>query len=328
MIKYKIEDKKGNSYNITKHDLKKFCQSRGIRQDVIHKTKPSYKGTYSKKGKEREYKEWYKGYRIISESNDELDFEDDILPNREEIGLTLAEEREENILHKENKLARDKSNNILIIPDLHAPFILEGYLKFCKDIYDKYKCEYVVFLGDIIDNHFTSFHDIDPDGYGAGKELKLAKKQIKEFYETFPNACVCEGNHDKIANRKLFKSGVSKRWIKTIGEVLNTPKWEYADSWIINKVKYSHGIGGQATKKRDDQHMSQVQGHYHGQTYLDFKVNPLGIKTFAMQLGVGCDQKQYAFNYAKDFGVFQVNVGVLLDKGRLPIIEHMDQTNQ
>ena len=49
------------------------------------------------------------------------------------------------------------NKNILVIGDLHAPFIREGYLEFCKEIYLKYQCTDVVFIGDILDSHFSSF---------------------------------------------------------------------------------------------------------------------------------------------------------------------------
>ena len=58
-------------------------------------------------------------------------------------------------------------NNILVVGDLHEPFTRKGYLEFCKSIYYKYNCNEVVFIGDIIDNHYSSFHDTDPDGRSA-----------------------------------------------------------------------------------------------------------------------------------------------------------------
>lgn len=84
----------------------------------------------------------------------------------------------------------------LIIGDLHEPFTLEGYLDFCKSIYDEYNCNSVIFIGDIIDNHFSSFHESDPDGLGAMEELNRAKANIKKWHSVFPNAKVCVGNHD------------------------------------------------------------------------------------------------------------------------------------
>jgi UDP-N-acetylmuramyl pentapeptide synthase len=47
---------------------------------------------------------------------------------------------------------------VLVIGDLHEPFCLDGYLNHCTNTYKKYKCDTVVFIGDIIDSHFSSFH--------------------------------------------------------------------------------------------------------------------------------------------------------------------------
>ncbi len=63
------------------------------------------------------------------------------------------------------------NNNKLIIGDLHAPFIKEGYLEHCQHIYEKHQCTEVIFIGDLIDNHYSSYHESDPDGMGAGQEL-------------------------------------------------------------------------------------------------------------------------------------------------------------
>ncbi len=45
---------------------------------------------------------------------------------------------------------------ILVIGDLHEPFCLDSYLQHCKDVYAKYNCNRVVFIGDVIDNHYSS----------------------------------------------------------------------------------------------------------------------------------------------------------------------------
>ena len=105
-----------------------------------------------------------------------------------------------------------KSNNVLVIGDLHAPFIKKGYLEHCKKIYKKYKCNKVVFIGDIIDNHYSSFHDTDPDGFSAGQELDRAIAMVQKWYKAFPKAFVCIGNHDAIICRKAFSAGMSNRW--------------------------------------------------------------------------------------------------------------------
>ena len=65
---------------------------------------------------------------------------------------------------------------ILVIGDLHEPFCLDAYLKHCKETYQNYNCTQVVFIGDVIDNHYSSYHDTDPDGLGGGDELSFAIK--------------------------------------------------------------------------------------------------------------------------------------------------------
>jgi len=73
-------------------------------------------------------------------------------------------------------------DNILIIGDLHSPFTLPKYLDFCKEQQRKYNCGKVIFIGDIIDNHYSSYHESDPDGMSAGDELDKAIEQVQQYY--------------------------------------------------------------------------------------------------------------------------------------------------
>jgi len=99
-----------------------------------------------------------------------------------------------------------RERRILVIGDIHAPFTLKGYLDFCKDMYARHNCNQVIFIGDIIDNHYASFHATDPDGMGGGDELSLAINHVKKWKKAFPVADVCIGNHDRIIMRKAFDS--------------------------------------------------------------------------------------------------------------------------
>ena len=74
---------------------------------------------------------------------------------------------------KGNKLKAFKNitkdeTRVLVIGDLHEPFCLDSYLKHCKDVYSKYNCNRVVFIGDVIDNHYSSYHETNADGMGGG----------------------------------------------------------------------------------------------------------------------------------------------------------------
>ena len=84
--------------------------------------------------------------------------------------------------------------NVLVIGDLHEPFCLDEYLDFCVDTYRKYACNQVIFIGDIIDNHYSSYHETDPDGLSGGDELNLAIERIARWKHAFPEAIVIIGN--------------------------------------------------------------------------------------------------------------------------------------
>lgn len=241
---------------------------------------------------------------------------------KKEVGYRprLSKEEQELVANfRSNKEVR----NVLIIGDLHAPFILDGYLEFCKSIHDKYQCTDIVFIGDILDAHFSSYHEIDPDGHSAGEELRLAKNQIANWYKEFPKAKVCLGNHDIIPNRKAMTSGVSKTWIKPISEVLETPNWEYAEDFIINDVLYTHGTGRKARQRAKNDLISVCQGHYHSESYIEHFVG-MNYKIFALQIGCGIDKNSYAMAYGKHFNKPHINCAVVLDNGKLPILEYMD----
>lgn len=71
------------------------------------------------------------------------------------------------------KMRETEARNILVVGDLHEPFCLDSYLEFCIEKYYQYNCTEVVFIGDIIDNHYSSYHESSADGLGGLAELDL-----------------------------------------------------------------------------------------------------------------------------------------------------------
>lgn len=218
-----------------------------------------------------------------------------------------------------NRIVKNEitNKNVLVIGDLHLPFSLDGYLEHCISVYKEYKCNEVVFIGDLIDNHASSYHETDPDGLNAGQELKKAIKQVKQWYEAFPKATVIIGNHDRIIMRKAYSSGLSKMWIKDYAEVLGVPNWKFAESVEIDNVLYIHGEGGTARNRVKADLQSIVQGHLHTQCYTEWYVGAK-FKIFGMQVGCGIDHKSYAMAYAKEHKKPAIACGVIL-KGKTPI---------
>ena len=209
-------------------------------------------------------------------------------------------------------------DNILVIGDLHAPFTLPNYLKFCREQQELYNCGTVVFIGDIIDNHYSSYHESDPDGYSAGDELDRAIDMIKDWYRTFPKATVIIGNHDRLVYRKAFTAGVSKRWIRDYKDVLNTDGWDFRENIVLFNIDFNHGEGGTAKNRMKTQLRSQAQGHLHSELYVEYAVGANFI-VFGMQVGCGIDSKSYAMAYGRNYKKQAIGCGVVLNKGTLPI---------
>ena len=203
-----------------------------------------------------------------------------------------------------------QERRILVVGDIHAPFELKEYLQFCKDTYANYNCNQVIFIGDIVDNHASSFHISDPDGMGGGDELDLAIERIKDWAIAFPVADVMIGNHDRIIMRKAFDGQIPARWIKDYNDVLGT-NWSWRESVVYDNVLYEHGEGGQALTKAKNNMMSSVCGHTHTEAYVKWLVGK-NFKVFAMQVGCGVDSKTYAAAYAKNFKKQAIGCGVIL----------------
>jgi len=229
------------------------------------------------------------------------------------------QEEEMLIQYRKNKPTR----NVLIIGDLHLPFTKKGYFEHCVEIKNKYNCNEFVFIGDIIDNHYSSFHDSDPDGMGAGQEFNEAVEDLAKWYKEFPIAKVCLGNHDNIPQRRAFNAGLSRHWTKSIKEAFHLDDWEFADSFIIDDVLYQHGLGGKSQQRSKRELISTVQGHYHTDMYVHYTVGKNYI-IFGMQVGCGVDQDSYAMAYGKYFPRPAIGCGVVLNNGTLPIVEPMN----
>ena len=203
-----------------------------------------------------------------------------------------------------------KERRILVVGDIHAPFCLDGYLEFCEDVYAKYNLNQVVFIGDILDNHYASYHETDPNGMSGGTELDHAISRVRKWADAFPIADVIIGNHDRIIMRKAFSSSVPVEWIRSYNEVLGTD-WDWSERVVYDNVQYVHGEGGTARTKAKNDMMSTVSGHIHTQAYCEWLVGR-NFRVFGMQVGCGIDADSYAAAYARHFKRQAIGCGVVL----------------
>lgn len=212
-------------------------------------------------------------------------------------------------------------NNVLVIGDTHLPFDLPGYLEFCRDIQENFDCGTVVQIGDLVDNHFMSYHETIPEGFGGRHELDFAKQRVKEWERVFPEMIITLGTHDKRPMRKMRTGMVVNDWLKSFNEVYDTPEWRYVDEFNHNGVKYVHGTSDAWTNMLSSG-CSVVQGHLHTQASVRWHMlggNPI----FAMQVGTGINDKAYAFEYAiSNPNKSHVSCGVIFEGN--PIVINKD----
>lgn len=204
-----------------------------------------------------------------------------------------------------------QESRVLVIGDLHEPFSLDGYLDFCVETYYNWNCNKIVMIGDLIDNHYASYHETVPDGMGGGDELELAIEKISDWYQKFPKATVTLGNHDILVARKAQSSNIPKKWIKSYQEVLEVPNWDFVEEVVIDGVMYVHGIGSKAHIRAVKNMMSTVQGHHHTECYTHWYVGKKD-KIFGMQVGCGIDAGSYAMAYGKWFPKPAIGCGVVI----------------
>jgi hypothetical protein len=203
-------------------------------------------------------------------------------------------------------------NRVLCIGDLHEPFCLDGYLEFCIKTYAENNCNRVVFIGDLVDNHYSSYHETDSDALGGLDELEYAIKKLSKWYKAFPDADVTLGNHDRIIIRKAQTSNIPSKWIKEFKDVLETPNWRFVTDVYIDDVRYVHGDKSSAAKtaaKRDM--VSTVSGHFHTQMYVEWFFGKYAA-LFGMQVGCGIDSSSYAMGYMQGGKKEAIGVGIVI----------------
>ena len=216
---------------------------------------------------------------------------------------------------------------ILVISDLHAPYNHPDTVAFLKAVKNKYKPTRVILSGDEADFHSSSYHDKDPDLDAAGKELEKTIQQLKPIYKLFPIAEVLESNHGSLVMRKALTHGMSKRFFKDPGEILEAPKgwtWHFDISTKLpngTPVYFHHSKG--ANVKRNSQAMgsSFVQGHHHESFEIQYWGNPNAL-LFGMTVGCLVDSKSLAMAYNKN-NLKRPVIGLGLIVDSIPILVPM-----
>jgi len=222
-------------------------------------------------------------------------------------------------------------SNVLCIGDCHCPAMIDGYPDFVYSLYEKYKCNKVVMIGDLVDCYAMSMHQKRIETIDIEEEFAKAQKQVKELTSRFPgrNVTWLLGNHDSLPQRHMEAAGVPLSLLKNPGKIWNTGRWVIKPRWedhVIDSVIYRHGDkgkGGQfpALTNALSEFRSVVQGHFHQVGGVMVKSNSVST-LFGLQTGCGCDSSAPELQYANKFANKPVlGAAVVIDKGRHPIFE-------
>jgi len=193
-----------------------------------------------------------------------------------------------------------------IIADLHEPFTHPLYREFVQDVFAEWAVDKVHFIGDVVDNHATSFWTSHPDGMSAGDEVEATIRAIQPWHKLFPVATVNIGNHDERHARIAQKAGLSLRFLKDYAKVWETPGWDWKFTHSIDGVDLLHGTGNSgkdaAINLAVNRRNSTVIGHTHTWGGVKWHTSHRD-RIFGLNVGCGIDVKAYAFEYGRDFKV-------------------------
>lgn len=193
---------------------------------------------------------------------------------------------------------------ILVIGDTHLPSVHPAYLRFCRDLRDRYACNHIIHIGDVLDFHSISFHAHVPDMPGPKDEFEQAHAALRPWVRAFPDVDVCIGNHDRRVVRLAESVNIPARFLRNYAEVFDTPGWTWAEEFIYDGVHYSHGEGCSglhpAYNQAQKMLMPAVIGHVHTAGGVAWLANPQR-RIFGVDTGCGIDERSLAFAYGKHF---------------------------
>lgn len=222
-------------------------------------------------------------------------------------------------------------SNVLVIPDTHCPCMLEKFPEFLWSIYQKYDCDRVVHIGDLVNWQAISFHTKVMGQPDSTTEYHMAWNQVQELYWYFPEVTWLIGNHDALPQRQAATLGLPDGILKSEVDMWDVQGWEVIPRWgkaIIDGVQYQHGDrgkGGQfaAILNAKEEFKSLVQGDKHAQAGVCWYANQ-SARVFGMSVGVGLDHEMAAFEYGMKFNSKPiVGCGVVLN-GQQAVFEPMD----
>lgn len=191
---------------------------------------------------------------------------------------------------------------ILVVSDLHAPYGHPDTVPFLNALDTKYAPTRVVFTGDEADKQALKFHPRDPDLASCGDELELARLRLRPLMHLWPEVDILDSNHGSLAYRQATANGISRKYLKSYGEVLEAPEgWVWHSELhltLVNgqRIFFHHGLSNDVLKIVNRRGLCVVQGHFHETFEIRYAGNP-NTALWGMTVGCMIDPKSLAFAY-------------------------------
>lgn len=195
--------------------------------------------------------------------------------------------------------------NTIFISDTHAPFNHRDTLRFLEAIKDAYDIKVAKHVGDVVDNHFSSFHPVEYGTLSAKDEHRKAKRFVQELNELFPVMTISLGNHCIMSARKAKVADIPLEHLKSYNAMYEIKGWTWSDKDYFKVDKYNkcllvHAMSRNTLINAKTHSHHSVQGHYHGTFGIEYFADTEVLR-WSMTVGCLIDTNSPAFNYAKGY---------------------------
>lgn len=216
-------------------------------------------------------------------------------------------------------LSLKDAGSVFIIPDVHEPFSIDGFAEWCRDTADRWDCDTIVQIGDLVDNYASSLHQKDPDNPSALAEYEKARERLQKWFDLFPDVVMTLGNHDDRPLRTAKVGGLSSVFVKSFREVWGIPDgWKICQDADIDGVLYTHqGGGGRSPSltRALSELTPVVSGHYHTVAGVAYH-SGRNLQLWGLDVGCGVDRSGYGLAYNTSLRGYMLGAGIVVSDGK------------
>jgi len=192
--------------------------------------------------------------------------------------------------------------NTIIISDTHFPYQHRDTFDFLEAIKYAYDITNVLHSGDVCDNHFSSYHELEYGTYSAEDEFKQSKICVQRLAEIFPDLTTVLGNHCRLTHRKAKTAGIPEDHLSSYNEIYGVD-WNWVDKVYFKINSYqncllTHAQSSSTLNNARSHSHCTIQGHHHGTFGIEYFADTEMLR-WAMTVGCLIDPKSPAFNYSK-----------------------------